>query len=101
MTATLRGQKEMVETLLALSADAHAVDKYGSNLMDLAGASGNKQLVENLSGWESKYPTLYIWLLAPVIYSIKSLLESGHSINEQDSFGAHPCLLPPWLGVRI
>ena len=37
MTATLRGQLETVETFLALSADAHAVDKYGSNLMDLAG----------------------------------------------------------------
>ena len=36
MTATLRGQLEQLETFLALSANAHAVDKYGSTFMDLA-----------------------------------------------------------------
>ena len=94
MTATLRGQKETAETLLALSADAHAVDKYGSNLMDLAGASGNNQLVELLSevGVKISYP-LHLAAGTGDFASIKSLLESGHSINEQDSFGATPLLI--------
>ena len=34
MTAALRGEKEMLEVLFALSAD-HAVDSHGSNLIDL------------------------------------------------------------------
>ncbi len=99
MTATLRGQKEMVETLLALSADAHAVDKYGSNLMDLAGASGNKQVVELLAGVGVKisYP-LHLAAGTGDFTSIKSLLESGHSINEQDSFGATPLLIATVAG---
>jgi ankyrin repeat protein len=99
MTATLRGQKEMVETLLALSADAHAVDKYGSNLMDLAGASGNKQLVELLTevGVKISYP-LHLAAGTGDFTSIKSLLESGHSINEQDSFGATPLLIATVAG---
>ena len=94
MTATLRGQLETVETFLALSADAHAVDKYGSNLMDLAGASGNKELVELLSnaGVQTSYP-LHLAAGTGDFISMKALLESGHSINEQDSFGATPLLI--------
>jgi len=94
MTSTLRGQLETVETFLALSANAHAVDKYGSNLMDLAGASGNKELVELISnaGVKTSYP-LHLAAGTGDFTSMKSLLESGHSINEQDSFGATPLLI--------
>ena len=99
MTATLRGQLETVETFLALSANAHAVDKYGSNLMDLAGASGNKELVELLSnvGVEISYP-LHLAAGIGDFNSMKSLLESGYSINEQDSFGATPLLIATVAG---
>jgi ankyrin repeat protein len=99
MTATLRGQLETVETLLALSADAHAVDKYGSNLMDLAGASGNEEIVD-------LYNDLGVEILNPLhlaagigdFDSVKKLLKEGRSINEQDSFGATPLLVATVAG---
>ena len=99
MTATLRGQVETVETLLALSADPHAVDKYGSNLMDLAGASGNKKLVQLFKklGVKASYP-LHLAAGTGDFASIKSLLEDGRSINEQDSFGATPLLVATVAG---
>ena len=99
MTATLRGQVETVETLLALSADPHAVDKYGSNLMDLAGASGNKKLVQLFKklGVKVSYP-LHLAAGTGDFASIKSLLEDGRSINEQDSFGATPLLVATVAG---
>lgn len=99
MTATLRGQLEMAETLLALSANAHGVDKYGSNLMDLAGASGNKQLVELLSNVGVKISNpLHLAAGTGDFTTIKSLLESGHAINEKDSFGATPLLIATVAG---
>lgn len=99
MTATLRGQLETVETLLALSADPHAVDKYGSNLMDLAGASGNKQLVQLFKklGVKIPYP-LHLAAGTGDFTAIKSLLEKGRSVNEQDSFGATPLLVATVAG---
>ncbi len=99
MTATLRGQLEMVETLLALSADVHAVDKYGSNLMDLAGASGNPQIVELFKNLGVKISSpLHLAAGIGDFDSIKSLLEAGRSVNEQDSFGATPLLVATVAG---
>ena len=99
MTATLRGQLETVETLLALSADAHAIDTYGSNLMDLAGASGNIKIVELLKelGVKSFHP-LHLAAGTGDFDRIRSLLETGRSINEQDSFGATPLLIATVAG---
>jgi cytohesin len=99
MTATLRGQIETVETLLALSADVHAVDAYGSNLMDLAGASGNIKIVELLKGLgvKSSYP-LHLAAGTGDFNQIRSLLKAGRLINEQDSFGATPLLVATVAG---
>ena len=67
--------------------------------MDLAGASGNKELVELLSnvGVEISYP-LHLAAGIGDFNSMKSLLESGYSINEQDSFGATPLLIATVAG---
>jgi len=99
MTATLRGQLQTVETLLALSADPHAVDAYGSNLMDLAGASGNIELVNLLKevGVKVSHP-LHLAAGTGDFQSIDSLLTDGHSINEQDTFGATPLLVATVAG---
>ena len=99
MTATLRGQLETVETLLALSANAHAVDKYGSNLMDLAGASGNQEIVKLLKKMGVKINNpLHLAAGTGDFQAVKSLLEMGRSINEQDSFGATPLLVATVAG---
>ena len=99
MTATLRGQLETVETLLALSANAHAVDKYGSNLMDLAGASGNQEIVKLLKKMGVKINNpLHLAAGTGNFRAVKSMLEMGRSINEQDSFGATPLLVATVAG---
>ncbi len=99
MTATLRGQTDIVQTLLALSADPRAVDAYGTNLMDLAGASGNPEMVEifKKNGVNTHHP-LHLAAGIGDIGAIKSWLESGRSINEQDSFGATPLLVATVAG---
>lgn len=99
MTATLRGQLEIVEILLALSADAHAVDAYGSNLIDLAGASGNTKLVELFQevGVKTLNP-LHLAAGTGDFKTIENLLQAGHPINGQDSFGATPLLVATVAG---
>jgi ankyrin repeat protein len=99
MTATLRGQLEIVEILLALSADPHAVDAYGSNLMDLAGASGNTKLVELFQevGVKTLNP-LHLAAGTGDFKTVENLLQAGRSINEQDSFGATPLLVATVAG---
>ena len=67
--------------------------------MDLAGASGNEQIVE-------LYKSLGIKILNPLhlaagigdFDSVKELLKEGRSINEQDSFGATPLLVATVAG---
>ena len=99
MTATLRGQLQTVETLLALSANPHAVDAYGSNLMDLAGASGNSSLVELFKSLNVKIShPLHLAAGTGDFKSVDSLLSSGHSIHEQDTFGATPLLVATVAG---
>ena len=99
MTATLRGQLEIVEILLALSADPHAVDAYGSNLMDLAGASGNVKLAELFQevGVKTVNP-LHLAAGTGDFKTVENLLQAGRSINEQDSFGATPLLVATVAG---
>ena len=48
MTAALRGEKEILEILFALSADPHAEDVHGTNLIDLAAAGGHEAIVNML-----------------------------------------------------
>ena len=60
--------------------------------------AGNKELVELLSnvGVEISYP-LHLAGIGD-FNSMKSLLESGYSINEQDAFGATPLLIATVAG---
>ena len=99
MTATLRGQTEIAETLLALSADPHAVDAYGSNLMDLAAASGNKEMARLYENREVKSNNpLHLASGLGDFESVQSLLDSGIPVNLQDSFGATPLLVATVAG---
>ena len=94
MTAALRGEKEMLEVLFALSADPHAVDSHGSNLIDLAAAGGHSEIVKLLSemGVQENNP-LHVAAGTGNLLRLKQLLKNGHKVNARDGFGATPLLI--------
>ena len=67
--------------------------------MDLAGASGNVEIVELLKGLgvKSSFP-LHLAAGTGDYDQIRSLLKAGRLINEQDSFGATPLLVATVAG---
>ena len=94
MTAALRGEKEILEILFALSADPHAEDVHGTNLIDLAAAGGHEAIVDKLSkiGVKNENP-LHVAAGLGEQEKVKKLLQKGRKINERDSFGATPLLI--------
>jgi ankyrin repeat protein len=84
----------MLEILFALSADPHATDIHGTNLLDLAAAGGHKAIVELLQeiGVNNQNP-LHIAAGIGDLKEVKKLLKEGQSINSRDSFGATPLLI--------
>ena len=94
MTAALRGQKEMLEILFALSADPHAKDIHGTNMLDLAAAGGHKSIVDLLSqmGVQNQNP-LHVAAGLGDLKKVKNLLKQKNHINSRDHFGATPLLV--------
>ena len=94
MTAALRGEKEMLEILFALSADPHAKDIHGTNFIDLAAAGGHEGIVTLLEeiGVDNQNP-LHVAAGLGDMKQVKKLLNNGYSINVKDAFGATPLLV--------
>ena len=86
MTAGLRGEKEMLEVLFALSADPHAVDSHGSNLIDLPLEVTVKSLNCFLK-WVYRKTTLYVVAGTGNLLRLKQLLKNGHKVNARMALG--------------
>ena len=94
MTAALRGEKDLLEILFALSADPHAKDAHGTNLLDLAAAGGHREIAELLTeiGVDNQNP-FHVAAGLGDLKLVKRLLKEGYEINQPDSFGATPLLI--------
>ena len=99
MTAALRGEKDLLEILLALSADPHATDDHGMGLADLAAAGGHKEVYDMLVkiGVKTKNP-LHVAAGLGDFKTIEKLLEEGKSVNARDGFGATPLIIATVAG---